>query len=141
MTYQKEGPSTPLETTTHLGPLYLKKQDRDFPPDEAFIFARLCASVCLDLVLLLVRWVSVKRITTVSLLYPHTHCLRDLHSQDPLSTAPDPPILCTARLARELHFYLKYKRGKSGTVIDRDSVTGAGREWVTYFPSVPLAKS
>lgn len=30
------------------------------------------ACVCLALVLLLVRWVSVKRITTVSLLYPHT---------------------------------------------------------------------
>ena len=31
-----------------------------------------CVCVCLGLVLLRVRWMSVKRITTVSLLYPHT---------------------------------------------------------------------
>lgn len=117
---------------------YLKKKNPkrnrrngwDFASDKPFICTRLCACVCLDLVLLLVRWVSVKRITTVSLLYPHTHCLGDLHSQDPLSTASNPPILCTTRLGRELDIYFEYKRRKMAQSLT-ETVTGAGQEWVT----------
>lgn len=53
-----------------------------------------CVCVCLDLVLLLVRWVSVKRITTVSLLYTHTLSQRPtftrptFHSMQPPSSVP-----------------------------------------------------
>lgn len=61
-----------------------------------------------------------------------THTL----SQRPTFTRPTfhSTILCTARPARELHFYLVFKRGKSGTVIDGDSVTGAGRECSRLLP-------
>lgn len=61
---------------------------------KTFICVSVRVCVCLDLVLLLVRWVSVKRITTVSLLYPHTLSQRPtftrptFHSMQPPSSAP-----------------------------------------------------
>lgn len=72
-----DGPSMRLEPMTYLWPIvFLKTRQNkiDFLLNKTFLCACVCvrACVCLGLVLLLVRWVSVKRITTVSLLYPHT---------------------------------------------------------------------
>lgn len=100
------------------------------------------ACVCLDLVLLLVRWVSVKRITTVSLLYPHTLSQRPtftrptFHAIQPPSSAPFNSAL------KNRESYLEYER-QDNIFSNSDSVVEAGLKWSTYvcFLCVPLTNN
>lgn len=85
-----------LETLTYLWPIVFPKKQRqnkmDFLLTKPFCLS-VCvrACVCLGLVLLLVRWVSVKRITTVSLLYPHTLSQRPTFTRPTFHAIQPPP--------------------------------------------------
>lgn len=119
-----------------------KTQQTRFPSNKTFICVCMRTCVCLDLVLLLVRWVSVKRITTVSLLYPHTLSQRPtftrptFHAIQPPSSAP----FNSALIKRES--YLEYER-QDNIFSNSDSVVEAGLKWSTYvcFLCVPLTNN
>lgn len=88
-----------------------------------------CAYVCLDLFLLPVRWVSVKRIITVSLLYPHTLSQRPTFTRPTFPCHPTPrPPLCLMLPGNKLGFYLK-RETQSSKFSDSDSVVEAGLTW------------
>lgn len=54
------------------GPIELQWTRQNWLPSNGTLGVCTFVRLCLGLILLIVRWVSVKRITTVSLLYPHT---------------------------------------------------------------------
>lgn len=93
------------------------------------------ACVCLGLVLLLVRWVSVKRITTVSLLYPHTLSQRPTFTRPTFHTIQPPPAALfdgdLKKKKKTLNFYLGYKR-QNNIFSYSDSVAEAGLKWSMY---------
>lgn len=66
--------------------------------------------VCLSPVLLLVRWVSVKRITTVSLLYPHTLSQRPTFTRPTFHAIQPPSSALFATLWKTLNKKKKLKK-------------------------------
>lgn len=94
-----------------------------------------CARVCLDLVLLLVRWVSVKRITAVSLLYPHTLSQRPTFTRPTFHSTLQPPS--SAPFYRKTLNLIWNARDKENNqnnkIINRHPVVEAGLNWGIFL--------
>lgn len=117
------------------------KQSR-FPSNKMcpyiYVCVRVCACVCLGLVLLLVRWVSVKRITTVSLLYPHTLSQRPTFTRPTFHTIQPPSdALCSIMLWKK-GLNVMQNMGDKTMFSDTKSVLEAGLKLRLYTLSVPF---
>lgn len=93
---------------------------------------RVC--VCLDLVLLLVRWVSVKRITAVSLLYPHTLSQRPTFTRPTFHAIQPPSSASLSGALKNLESYLECQgqSNQNNKLINKNPVVEAGLKWGTY---------
>lgn len=96
--YPRNGLRMRLVAMAYLWPIVFQKTRLnrvDFlltiPPFCVCVCMHVFVCVCLGIVLLLVRWVSVKRITTVSLLYPHTLSQRPTFTRPTFHTIQPPP--------------------------------------------------
>ena len=127
-----------LETLTYLWPIVFPKKQRqnkmDFLLTKPFclcVCVRAC--VCLGLVLLLVRWVSVKRITTVSLLYPHTLSQRPTFTRPTFhAIQPPPAALFDGDLKKKKNPWIFIYERQNNIFSYSDSVAEAGLKWSMY---------
>lgn len=125
-----------LETLTYLWPIVFPKKQRqnkmDFLLTKPFCLS-VCvrACVCLGLVLLLVRWVSVKRITTVSLLYPHTVSKTYIHKTH-FPRHPTPTRRSVRRGFEKKNPWIFIYERQNYIFSYSDSVAEAGLKWSMY---------